>query len=437
MDVGKFLRKGLKHVAMPPSETYDKYQNRFYWMKLFYNVVFLFVILGISFATQAFDHISSEGAAKLDKIIGIIKEKHIKTISEEQLIEAAANGILASLDPYSYFYNTKSFEEINTYTVGEFCGIGIEIKVENGKASVVTPLNNSPAAHAGILPEDKIISINNIPIEGMSEQTIMKRLLGKPNTKISLKIFREGSKINPIKFSMMRNKVELPSIESKFFSDGFFYLKIGAFYENTTKAMEKIATKLENLQRKNKIKGIIVDLRNNPGGLLEQAIDVASLFIKKGRLISIISPRNGKDIKYLSERTYFKLNETIPVVVLINKGTASAAEVLAGALKDYKRATIVGEKSFGKGSVQVFVPLEDGEAMSVTTALYKTPSGTTLENIGVIPDVNIFVDQFKKLKEKERTKFLKQKMNKKELDVFLKRRAIMTKAIMIMINKTP
>ena len=404
-------------------------------MKFIYRIFCSIIILGVSLFAQALDNISSKGAAKLDKIIGIIKEKHIKTIPEEQLIEAAANGILTSLDSYSYFYNNKTWEEINTYTLGEFSGVGIEMKLDKGKAIVITPLIGSPAANAGILSGDRIISINGTLVEGMSEPKILKALLGKSNTKVSITVVREGNITNPIKFSIIRKKVKLPSVESKLFSDGVFYLRIGAFYENTSRAMKAVVRRLNRLQNTNKVKGLIIDLRNNPGGLLEQAINIASFFIEKGNLVSIFSPKMSKNIKYLSKRTSFRLNADIPIAVLINKGTASAAEVLAGALQDYKRATIIGEKSFGKGSVQIFVPLEDGEAISITTALYKTPKDTVIEKIGIIPDINVSDIKYRGSTEIKNTKLLHTKINKKEKDDFFKGKDIIEKAIMIMTNR--
>jgi len=421
-------------------------------MKFLYNFALLCLIFTFNLDALALKNISPKGVAQLDEIIGIIKERHIKTLSEAQLIEAATNGILASLDSYSYFYDSKSLQELNTYTSGEFCGIGIEVKLDKGKAVVITPLTNSPAARAGILAGDRIMSINGTLIEGMTEQTIMKHLLGPPNTKISLMVLRssaipnrlqgsnvilngDGYKALPIKVSMTREQVGLPSITSTFSSDGIFYLKIGAFYENTSKAMEKIESRLKSLQSKNQINGIIIDLRNNPGGLLEQAVTMSNIFIKKGKLVSIFSPKTQKNTDYLAEGDSFKLDEKIPIVVLINKGTASAAEVLAGIFKDHKRAILIGEKSFGKGSVQKFMPLSGGGALSITTALYKTPAGIVIENVGISPDINISTLVSRALKKTKDTGPLDKKISKKENDDFSKRKYIINKAAIIMTNK--
>jgi carboxyl-terminal processing protease len=387
---------------------------------MIYRILCFVFILSASYVAHAFENISPKGAERLDQIIGAIKRNHIKKISEEELIEAAANGILTSLDPYSYFYNAKNFEEMNLYSSGEFCGIGVEIKVNKGTAVVMEALDKGPASRAGIVSGDRIISIDNIVIDGMSEHEIMKALLGPPNTKLVLRVSRDGSKINPIKFSVMREKVRLPSVESRFFPDGVFYLKIGAFYENTFMSMGKSLGELKSLQEANKLRGVIIDLRNNTGGLLDQAVDVASVFVKEGNLVSVISPRTNQNIQYQSAKDVFKLNENIPIIVLINKWTASAAEILAGALRDHKRAIIMGEKSFGKGAVQTFLPLKNGEVMSLTTALYTTPSGRVIEDVGITPDIKISSSGI---------------VNKKIKDDFSKREDIINKAVMIIINK--
>jgi carboxyl-terminal processing protease len=397
-------------------------------MKLIRVLLYFAFILGASTATQALENLSSDGAAKLDKIIGAIKKNHVKAISESQLIEAAANGILTALDPYSYFYNAESLEELNTYTLGEFCGIGVEVKLDNGQAVIINVLRKGPAQLAGILPGDRIISINNIFVRELSEQAIAKMLLGAPNSKISLGILRET---DLIKFSIVRKKVIIPSVESKFFPEGIFYLKIGGFYENTARATERSIKNLQTLQNKDKLHGVIIDLRDNTGGLLEQAVDITSFFIKKGSLISVVSPKVGRPIKYSASSGGFKLNEEIPIIVLINKWTASAAEILAGALQYYKRAIVIGEKSFGKGSAQTFVPLEDGEAMSLTTALYKTPSGKVIENLGIVPDIEVSAAQYKNFDEIMSAALADRKIK----DDFFKSKDIITRTRMVLMGK--
>lgn len=358
----------------------------------------LLVVSSLSaYTALAHEGMSPKGQQKLNEIVNIIKKNHLKTISEEKLIEAAANGILTSLDSYSYFFNAKAFEELNAYTSGEFCGIGVEVKVDRGRATVVSSIPNGPAALAGIKPMDRIIAIDNHSITSMPQQAILNALVGKPETKIIITIMRRGKQIT---FPLLRKKVTLASVEYELLTRGIVYLKIRAFYENTASLIGQIAPKLQLLQAQNKIKGFILDLRNNPGGKLEQAVSVASIFIKNDLIVKVVSSDSKESIDYESlENPPFRLKQEIPLVVLINGGTASAAEVVAAALQDHKRAFIVGAKSFGKGSVQVFFPLKDGDAINITTALYYTPSGRLIENAGLIPDIPVNKDKKVTLKE--------------------------------------
>lgn len=356
----------------------------------------LLVISSISaHAAHLREGLSFNSRQKLYDIISLIRENHFKNITEEQIIESATTGILSSLDKYSYFYNAQAFKELNTYTSGEFCGIGVEIKVDEGRAMIISLVPEGPAAMSGIKPMDRIIAIDNQNIAGMRQQAILNSLIGKPETKVIVTIMRKGKQIV---FPLLRKKITLSPIEYQLMPKGVVYLKIGAFYDNTMALVEQACQKFKALQDQNKIKGFILDLRDNPGGKLEQAISIASIFIESGLIVKVASSQENVDYEAI-ENPSFRLSTKIPMVVMINKGTASAAEVLAAALQDHKRAFVIGERSFGKGSVQALFPLKDGDAISMTTGLYYTPSGRSIEGSGLTPDVQVNKNKKVTLKE--------------------------------------
>lgn len=346
-------------------------------------------------ATTLRDGLSFGGKQKLYDIISLIRENHFKNITEEQVIESATSAILSSLDKYSYFYNKQAFKELDTYTSGEFCGIGVEIKVDEGRAVIISLVPEGPAAMSGIKPMDRIIAIDNQNIAGMRQQAILNSLIGKPETKVVVTVMRKGKQIV---FPLLRKKITLSPIEYKFLPKGVIYLKVGAFYDNTMALVEQACQKFKTLQDQNKIKGFILDLRDNPGGKLEQAINIASIFIRSGLIVKVVSSQENVDYEAIGNPS-FRLSTTIPMVVMINKGTASAAEVLAAALQDHKRAFLIGEKSFGKGSVQALFSLKDGDAISMTTGLYYTPSGRSIEGSGLTPDIQVNKNKKVTLKE--------------------------------------
>lgn len=323
-----------------------------------------------------------------------IKKQYVVEPSPEELIHSAINGMLSSLDPHSGFLAEKDFQELKESTKGSFGGLGIEVTLEKGLVKVISPIEDTPAAKAGILSGDYIIQIDNTNVNGMSLREAVKRMKGEKGTKVSLTISRKEEK--PFKVIIERAEIQITVVKSNMFND-LAYLRIAAFNQNTTPHLHK---HVADIYKKNpNIQGFLVDLRNNPGGLLSEAISVSDSFLEKGEIVSI-QPRSKDEIRrFFAQKG--DISNQLPIVVLINQGSASASEIVAGALRDNNRAIIVGEKSFGKGSVQTIIPVSETSAVRMTTAIYYTPSNTSIQGRGIDPDVNIPVLT---LEEKENNK---------------------------------
>jgi len=309
------------------------------------------------------------------------KMSYVEEVSDKKLIESAINGMLVALDPHSSFLDDQSFKYMNQQTKGKFGGLGIEVTMEQGLVMVVSPIDDTPAFKAGIKPGDFITHIDGEQVMGMSLNDAVDKMRGKIGAKVKLTIRRVNQK--PIELTIKREEIKIRSVKSEL-KDDVVYIRITSFTEETDKMIEKALEKAKK-DSKNKIKGVILDVRNNPGGLLEQAVGVSDLFLDKGEIVSTRS-RNPEDtVKYTAQAG--DIAKDLPIVVLINDGSASASEIVAGALQDHKRAIILGEKSFGKGSVQTVVPLGNYGAMRLTTARYYTPSGRSIQAKGIEPDV--------------------------------------------------
>lgn len=369
--------------------------------------ILLYVLL-ITFSTFAFakaervmgrsaddgSTISDDSIRTLVNTIKTIRDEHVSQIPESRLIEYAINGMISSLDPHSSFYNKEALSEMELHTSGEFEGVGIEITVENGLTRVLTPIDDSPAQKAGIKSGDYIVAINDENIHGLSPYEAISKIRGKPNTPVKLTILREDS-TPPVEFNLNREKIKIDSVKSKIIEDDILYLRISYFYGNTAGIVEDV---LKKAIKTSKLSGIIIDLRNNPGGLLDQAVDVASIFIDNGDIVYTKGKNENSAISYATNKKMFKV-KNIPIAVLINNGSASGAEIVAAALQDYNIAVILGTRSFGKGSVQTLIPIENDGAISLTTALYYTPSGKSIQLEGVIPDISVEDVEIKKFKE--------------------------------------
>jgi carboxyl-terminal processing protease len=316
----------------------------------------------------------------------IVKENYVEQVSMKDLIYGALNGMTKSLDPFSSFFTPKQYEGFRQETEGEFGGVGIEIGMEKGRPIVISPIEGTPAFRAGIKPGDVILEINGEDTSNMSLIDVVQRIRGKVGTKVQLTIYRKGME-KPMKIELERALIKIESVRWTTLGD-VGYIKLSQFNENVSVQVEKALKELTS----QRVKGIILDLRNDPGGLLSEAVNVADLFLPEGKLVVYTRSRNGETQKYFARRKPAVPDE-LPVIVLINKGSASASEIVAGALQDYKRAIILGEKSFGKASVQNIIPLEDGSALKLTVAHYYTPLGRLIHNKGIVPDVQVAMDE--------------------------------------------
>ena len=309
------------------------------------------------------------------------KLSYVEEVSDKKLIESAINGMLVSLDPHSSFLDAQSFKYMNEQTKGKFGGLGIEVTMEQGVVKVVSPIDDTPASEAGIKPGDYITHIDGRQVMGLSLNDAVDKMRGKVGTKVRLTIVRANEQ--PFDVVVKREEIKIQSVKNDIKAGDVAYIRITSFSEDVDKMAEKAIEKAKK-EVKN-LKGIVIDVRNNPGGLLDQAVNVSDLFLDKGEIVSTRS-RNAEDtVRYSAQKG--DIAKGLPIVVLINSGSASASEIVAGALQDHKRAVILGEKSFGKGSVQTVIPLDKYGAMRLTTARYYTPSGRSIQAEGIIPDI--------------------------------------------------
>jgi len=315
-----------------------------------------------------------------------VRSDYVEETKDSDLVEAAINGMLTSLDPHSGYMNEKAFKEMQVQTKGEFGGLGIEVTMENGLVKVVSPIDETPAAKAGVKPGDFISYINDDAVMGLTLTEAVEKMRGPVDSKVKLTILREDES-EPVELTLIRAVIKIKSARSRAEGDDVAYIRINSFSEQTTDLMneefKKIKKELPNLR------GIVLDLRNNPGGLLEQAVLVSDAFLKQGEIVSTRERDPNKTKRYNAHSGDELIDEDMPVVVLLNNGSASASEIVAGALQDHKRAVIMGIKSFGKGSVQTVLPLTNDRAFKLTTSLYYTPNGRSIQAKGITPDIQI------------------------------------------------
>lgn len=312
------------------------------------------------------------------------KTSYVEDVTDKKLIESALNGMLVSLDPHSSYLDEQSFKYMNEQTKGKFGGLGIEVTMENGVVKVVSPIDDTPASKAGLKPNDYITHIDGEQVVGMSLNDAVDKMRGKVGTKVKLTIRRVNAK--PFDVTLKREEIKIQSVKSEIKADDVAYIRITSFSEDTDKMIEKDYNKIKK-QLKGEPAGIVLDVRNNPGGLLDQAVNVSDLFLDQGEIVSTRSKNPADTVKYTA--TEGDIAKNLPIVVLVNDGSASASEIVAGALQDHKRAIILGEKTFGKGSVQTVIPLGNYGAMRLTTARYYTPSGRSIQATGIVPDVEV------------------------------------------------
>src|SRR6202000_665634 len=326
---------------------------------------------------------------------------YVEKPDDSKLIESAINGMLSGLDPHSSYMDPKSFRDMQVQTRGEFGGLGIEVTMEDGLIKVVSPIDETPASKAGVMANDIITKLDDDQVQGLTLNQAVEKMRGPVNTKIRLKIIRKGVD-NPIDVTLVRDNIRVRSARAHVETDDIGYIRITTFNEQTTEGLKKEVANLQT-QIGDKLKGFIIDLRNNPGGLLEEAVTVSDSFLERGEIVSTRG-RNAEETQRRSARPG-DLTKGKQVIVLINGGSASASEIIAGALQDHKRATLIGTRSFGKGSVQTIIPLGAGNgALRLTTARYYTPSGKSIQAKGIVPDIEVLQDVPDELKARTDTK---------------------------------
>jgi carboxyl-terminal processing protease len=315
-------------------------------------------------------------------VFELVRSDYVDEVSDETLVEGAINGMLTALDPHSNYLNAKNFNDMKVQTRGEFGGLGIEVSMENGLVKVVSPIDDTPAAHAGLKPGDLITHLEGTPVQGLTLPEAVEKMRGPVNSDINLTIRREGKE--PFDVKLTRAVIRIQSVRSHLEGNNIGYVRITSFNEQTDVGLNNAMKNLKATAN-NKLIGVVLDLRNNPGGLLDQAVAVSDAFLDKGEIVSTRGRRSDDAQRYNARPG--DIAAGLPVAVLINGGSASASEIVAGALQDHHRAVLIGTRSFGKGSVQTIIPLAGHGAMRLTTARYYTPSGRSIQAKGIDPDI--------------------------------------------------
>ncbi|MBF6647150.1 S41 family peptidase [Methylobacter sp. BlB1] len=317
------------------------------------------------------------------EIFGRIKRDYVEPVSDKKLLEDAIRGMLSGLDPHSAYLIAEEYQELKEGTTGQFGGLGIEVTMENGFVKVVSPIDDTPAQRAGIKTGDLIVRLDDQPVKGMSLNDAVKIMRGEPGSKILLTVVREGEEA-PLKIIITRDIIKVKSVKSRMLEKDYGYVRISSFQSRTGESLKEAIADLKKENASN-LKGLVLDLRNNPGGVLNAAVEVSDAFIKSGLIVYTEGRIENSEMRFNASPD--DIIEGAPIVVLINAGSASASEIVAGALQDQKRAVIIGEKSFGKGSVQTILPTSNGAAVKLTTARYYTPSGRSIQAEGIEPDI--------------------------------------------------
>lgn len=339
------------------------------------------------------------------EIFGKIKSDYVEPVEDKKLLNEAITGMLSGLDPHSTYLEPEAFKDLQAGTQGEFGGLGIEVAMEDGLVKVMSPIDDSPAAKAGIRTNDLIVKLDDTPVKGLTLNEAVKKMRGKPDTPIVLTIVRKGE-ANPLTFRLLRSVIKAKSIKPKLVEPNYAYVRITQFQEHTAEDLAK-ALKTLRSDNKSELKGLVLDLRNNPGGLLNAAVGVSAAFIPHDELVVYTEGRAEDSKMHLTAnaenyvrggsskdflRDLPEEYKSVPMAVLVNGGSASASEIVAGALQDHKRAVIVGTQTFGKGSVQTILPMNNGAAIKLTTARYFTPKGRSIQAKGIVPDINVEED---------------------------------------------
>ena len=342
--------------------------------------LFYFILVQPSFSSE------NDIYKKIDlfgEVLEKINKEYVDEINQSKSMDSAINGLLQSLDPYSAYMSPEIFNEMQTETSGEFGGLGIEVSMESGVVKVISPIDDTPASRAGIKAGDYIVKINGIQVQGKSLSEAVDLMRGPVGSAIGLTIRRRGEK-KALTFNIVREVIEIQSVKTDLLEKNIGYIRLTSFNENSG---EQIESKIKKLEKNDEVKAYILDLRNNPGGLLSQAIRISDFFLENGEIVSTKSRKPSENRKWFAKKGDLTNGKTL--IVLINYGSASASEIVAGALKDHKRAILLGENSYGKGSVQSIIPLKNDGAIRLTVAKYYLPSGKSISEVGVSPDIEV------------------------------------------------
>ena len=354
-----------------------------------------------------------EAYIKFTQILNVIESQYVDDTNTTDLVDKALKGLMANLDSHSSFMDTKAFKDLSVQTKGEFGGLGISIGMKDGALTVIAPISGTPADKAGIKAGDIILKINDTATIGMNIDDSVKMMRGKPKTSLTLTIIRKGEP-KPLEIEIVRDIIKIQSVYAKTIEDKLLYVHVTSFDQKVVEGVR------DALKKHSKAEGLILDLRNNPGGLLDQAVGLVDLFVDEGVIVSQKGKLKSENVEYRATKK--DTNKDLPIVVLINGGSASASEIVSGALQDFNRSITVGEKTFGKGSVQVVMPIANDEALKLTVARYYLPSGRTIQAVGVTPDITIplgkidFVEDTLMLKERDLKKHLENELAKIDTD---------------------
>jgi carboxyl-terminal processing protease len=352
-------------------------------------------------------------------VLNIVQDNYVDKTDSKKLMYGAINGMLRELDPHSSFMKPEDYKELQIETKGKFGGLGIEITLRDGVLTVVAPLEDTPADKAGILAGDQIVRIDDEPTQDMTLMEAVQKMRGPKGTKVKLSIIRKGEK-KPLEFELVRAEISIRSVRSRTLEPNYGYARISSFQSGTANDLRKA---LEQLEAESPLQGLVLDLRNDPGGLLDQAVEVSDEFLDEGLIVYTGGRLENQQMRFEAHKNGKPHN--YPIVVLVNAGSASASEIVAGALQDHKRAIILGEQTFGKGSVQTVIPLNDGSAIRLTTSLYYTPSGRSIQAKGITPDIVVKrelpdkeseeeTDQMRRVREKDLPRHMENKKNDSE-----------------------
>ena len=350
---------------------------------IFKNIFLLLFIISFSKVNAANEDDIYKKIDLFSEVLDKINKEYVDDVNQSEAMDAAINGVLQSLDPYSAYMSPESFQDMQTETSGEFGGLGIEVGMEYGVVKVISPIDNSPASKVGLKAGDYIVKIDDIQVQGKSLTEAVELMRGRVGTDIEITVRRRGEK-KALTFIITRDIIKIASVKSRIIDKKTGYLRLTSFNENSS---DQIKDKIKEFNKNKKIKNYILDLRNNPGGLLSQAIKISDFFLDNGEIVSTKSKRKYENRKWFAKKGDILNDNTM--VVLINYGSASAAEIVAGALQDHKRAILVGESTYGKGSVQSIIPLKNNGAIRLTVSKYFLPSGKSISEVGVTPDIEI------------------------------------------------